>query len=116
MTNSRTRVYEPYTWKPEYEGLPHTYGGFGIIPGQTERCPAVLIKQRNGQGSSPYLWDLPGGGTNDATDPDLKGTAIREVYEEVRLECLSLAAIGEPLYLPIKKENVLVRVDCAQAF
>jgi hypothetical protein len=60
---------------------------------------------------------LPGGGKdNTGIDPDLRATAIREAREEVKVRCIIKAAIGEPLYLPIKKDGVLVRVDCAQAF
>jgi 8-oxo-dGTP pyrophosphatase MutT (NUDIX family) len=110
-------VYEQYTWKPEYEGLPLTYGGFAIIPGVIEGRSAVCIKQRNGRGSSPYAFDLPGGGMdNTGTDPDLRATACREAKEEVGVNCFIEATIGTPLYLPIKNDSALVRVDCAQSF
>jgi 8-oxo-dGTP pyrophosphatase MutT (NUDIX family) len=112
--------YEEYAWRPEYKGVPQTYGGFAIIPGRVENRPAVCIKQRNGKGSLPYQFDLPGGGmhtdSGDALDPDLRAACEREVLEEVGVECEVLAAIGRPLYLPIRKDGVLVKVDCAQAF
>ena len=118
MSDNVARVYEQYAWRPEYEGLPRTYGGFAIIPGVIHDGPGigVCIKQRNGNGSSPYLFDLPGGGVNDATDPDLGAAAIREAKEEVGVDCRIVAAVGEPLYLLIKKDGVPVRVDCARAF
>jgi len=114
-------IYDQYKWKPEYEGMPCTYGGFAIIPGVVEDRPAVCIKQRNGQGSSRYLFDLPGGGMRtdpsaDAVDPNLACATEREAMEEVKCRVTVGPAIGPPLYLPIKKDDRLVKVDCAQAF
>lgn len=109
-------VYPQYGWKPEYDNYPKTFGAFGIVPGTSEGLPAVLIKQRNGNGGSPYLFDLPGGGINQVADPDLAAACIREVKEEVGLDAVILAKIGNPLWMPIKKDGVIVRVDCAQAF
>lgn len=109
-------VYAQYSYKPEYDGTPRTFGGFGILPGFVEGRPAVLIKQRNGKGSSKWQFDLPGGGVNDSTDPGLEAAARREVQEEVGLDCTIVARIGSPLWFPIRKGNNLVRVDCAQSF
>jgi 8-oxo-dGTP pyrophosphatase MutT (NUDIX family) len=108
--------YELYDWKPQYVGLPLTYGSFAIIPGVVEQLPAICIKQRDGNGSSPYYFDLPGGGVEAAIDSDRRAAVIREVLEELKMRCEVVAAIGRPLYLPIKQDGTIVRVDCAQAF
>ncbi len=123
MTASPVTVYAPYAWRPHYSGLPTNYGGFAIIGSIVERLPAVLIKQRGSitldgkPVSSAHLWDLPGGGTDPKTDPDLPAAAKREVWEEVEMDWQPTAAIGEPLYLFIPgKDGRPDRVDCAQAF
>ncbi len=48
----------------------------------------------------------------------LPRTASREAYEEVRvrIDDATAIAVGGPLWLPIRKDGEIVRVDCAQAF
>lgn len=110
------RVYEAYEWKPEYKDKPLTYGAFAIIAGEADGLPAVCIKQRDGKGSSPYLFDLPGGGVEVGKDPDHRAAVVREVLEELNVRCEVVAAIGEPLYLPRKRDGSIVSVDSAQAY
>lgn len=111
-------VYELYAWKEEYTSFPVTYGGFAILSGpKVEDLPSILITQRNGKGGSKWLWNLPGGG-KQPEDKCLKDAAVRELAEEVGITTSENAgiAIGDPLWLPVKKDGVIVRVDCAQAF
>ena len=114
--DGETQAYASYGWKPEYERLPRTFGEFAIVPGKVEGLPAVCIKQRNGAGSSPYLFDLPGGGVEAGKDRDPKDAVVREALEELNLRCEVVAAIGEPLYYPVKHDGSVVRVNCAQAY
>lgn len=107
-------VYAQYSHQPEYDRVSYTCGGFAIIPGLWEEVPSVLIKQRNGKGGSPWLFDLPGGGCQP--EETLARTAMREAFEEVELKTLVSAPIGEPLWLPIRKYGELIRVDYAQCF
>ncbi|MEY4669406.1 MAG: hypothetical protein RL518_2105 [Pseudomonadota bacterium] len=109
--------YEQYGYKDEYDGIPRTYGGFAIVPQRFGLGIGVIIKQRNGLGSSPYLFDLPGGGKSEE-DESLAVTAAREAFEEIGVRAFpdTAIAIGSPLWLPVKRDGVIVRVDCAQAF
>lgn len=111
-------TYEQYAYREEFNGLPRTHGGFAIIPQRFGEGLGVLIKQRNGKGSSPYLFDLPGGGMSDEDEECLPRTASREAYEEVnvRVNDATAVAVGGPLWLPVRKDGEIVRVDCAQAF
>lgn len=110
--------YAQCGYQDRFNGVPTTYGGFAIV--QTpcgDGSKGVFIKQRNGKGSSPFLFDLPGGG-RQGDDQSLAATASRELHEELGItSCADNSiAIGSPLWLPIVKEGQLVRVDCAQAF
>ena len=111
-------VYHQYTYQEEFEGIPRTFGGFAIIPQQFGEGLGIIIKQRNGKGSSPYLFDLPGGGMSPEDREDLSITAEREAFEEVRVRVNSNTAIavGAPLWLPVRKDGKIIRIDCAQAF
>ena len=108
--------YEQYGFRDEYKSPPRTYGGFAIIGQPFEGGVGVLIKQRNGKGSAPYQFDLPGGRIEPSMDLSLANTALRETFEEVGIQGHIVGAIGQPLWLPIFKDGVLVRVDCAAAF
>jgi hypothetical protein len=110
--------YAQYGYQDRFSDVPTTYGGFAIV--QTlcgDGSKGVFIKQRNGKGSSPFLFDLPGGG-RQGDDQSLSATASRELHEELGITSCSdnSIAIGSPLWLPIIREGQLVRVDCAQAF
>lgn len=111
-------VYQQYTYQDEWNGIPRTYGGFAIIPQSFGDGLGIIIKQRNGNGSSPYLFDLPGGGMSAEDREDLTQTAEREAFEKVRVRInhRTAIAVGAPLWLPVRKDGELVRVDCAQAF
>lgn len=117
-STSISSVYPQYDWVDEYDAYPITYGGFAIVPGpEVEDLSSILITQRNGKGGSKWLWNLPGGGLQPE-DSCLKATAVRELLEEVGITA-SLdngIPIGSPLWLPVKKDGAIVRVDCAQAF
>lgn len=109
-------MYERYRYKPEYDPLPKTMGAFAIIAGECDGKSAVLIKQRNGKGASPFLFDLPGGRFDCSRDGELAAAAIREAAEEVGILVKKPVLVGQPLWLPISKDGVLLRVDGAQAF
>ncbi len=111
-------VYQQYAYQDEWNGIPRTYGGFAIIPQSFGEGLGIIIKQRNGKGSSPYLFDLPGGGMSEEDNEDLTQTAEREAFEEVRVRInhRTAIAVGSPLWLPVRKDGKLDRIDCAQAF
>ncbi len=75
-----------------------------------------MIRQRNGKGSAPYQFARPGGGIEPNMGLPLANTALREAFEGVGIPGHIVGAIGQPLWLPIFKDGVLVRVDCAAAF
>ena len=111
-------VYDLYTWREEYKSYPLTYGGFAIVAGpKVEDRSSILVTQRNGKGGSKWLWNLPGGG-KQPEDSCLKDAAVRELAEEVGITVSADEGvpIGDPLWLPVKKDGAIVRVDCAQAF
>jgi len=110
--------YAQYSYQEHFKGVPTTYGGFAIVQRTgSNGTKGVFIKQRNGKGSSPFLFDLPGGGKQE-DDPSVAATASRELCEELGItSCPERSLpIGGPLWLPIIREGKLVRVDCAQAF
>ena len=111
-------VYQQYAYQDQWNGIPRTYGGFAIIPQSLGDGRGIIIKQRNGKGASPFLFDLPGGGMSEADNKDLSQTAEREAFEEVRVRInhRTAIAVGAPLWLPVRKDGELVRIDCAQAF
>lgn len=108
--------YEQYVHRDIYKGVPNTFGAFAIVKQPHESSVGVLIKQRNGKGGSPFLFDLPGGRVE--AGESLPEAACRELKEEVGLSALpdSCVAIGGPLWLPVYRDGNLERVDCAQAF
>ena len=108
--------YEQYGFRAEYKYAPRTYGCFAIIQQPLEGCLGVLIKQRNGKGSAPYQFDLPGGRMEQDKERDLASAAVREAFEEVGIQGLVVGAIGQPLWRPIIQNGSLVEVDCAAAF
>ncbi len=119
MSGFEEPMYSQYGWKQEYSQYRITYGGFAIIGGPpVEGRPSIGVTQRNGQGGSPFLWNLPGGGMQPEVDKCLRDAARRELQEEIGI----LASpedgvpIGDPLWLPVKKGEEIVRVDCAQGF
>jgi 8-oxo-dGTP pyrophosphatase MutT (NUDIX family) len=110
--------YEQYGYRYEFNGIPRSHGGFAILPQRFGEGMGVLIKQRNGNGSSPYLFDLPGGGMSSDDYETLTLTASREAFEEVgiRTNPSTAIAVGAALWLPIRRDGEIVRVDCAQAY
>lgn len=109
--------YEQYGYRKEYDGIPRAYRGFAIIPQQFGDGMGVIIRQRNGKGESPYMFDLPGG-TKIARDDSLAETAARETLHQICLggDPATAIAVGSPLWLPIYRNGVLTGIDCAQAF
>lgn len=110
--------YSQYAYQDRFQDAPITYGGFAIVHvTKRDGSSGVIIKQRNGKGSSPFLFDLPGGGRQE-DDPSLAHTATRELAEELGVSSWPdhSVMIGGPLWLPVMKDGQLVRVDCAQAF
>ena len=110
--------YSQYATEERFKGAPITYGGFAIVHSAcSQGSTGVIIKQRNGKGSSPFLFDLPGGG-KQADDQSLAHTASRELMEELGISSWSdrSVMVGGPLWLPVFKGGQLKRVDCAQAF
>ena len=108
--------YEQYRFRDEYKYAPRTYGCFAIVKQPFDGGVGVIIKQRNGKGSAPYQFDLPGGGLDEEKDRNLASAALREASEEIGIEGEVVGVIGQPLWLPITKDGSLVRVDCAAAF
>jgi 8-oxo-dGTP pyrophosphatase MutT (NUDIX family) len=111
-------VYEQYDHRNEYRRVPISYGGFAVVRQQNGNGETgVIIKQRNGRGGSPFLFDLPGG-RKELFDDSLAITAARELAEEIGISSdpSKSVAIGGPLWLPIYRDGTLERVDCAQAF
>lgn len=111
-------VYEKYGYRNEFGSVPISFGGFAVVRQQSGNGDTgVIIKQRNGRGSSPYLFDLPGG-RRELFDDSLAITAARELAEEIGISSdpARSVAIGSPLWLPIYRDGRLERVDCAQAF
>ena len=55
---------------------------------------------------------------SEEDNEDLTQTAEREAFEEVRVRInhRTAIAVGAPLWLPVRKDGKLVRIDCARAF
>jgi 8-oxo-dGTP pyrophosphatase MutT (NUDIX family) len=118
MSDSPESVYSQYQGKPEYSDYHNTAGGFAIIAGhKVEGRPSILITQRNGNGGSKWLWNLPGG-LQESEDGSLADTVARELRQEldVNVSPSEGVPIGDPLWLPIGKEGNIQRIDRAQAY
>jgi 8-oxo-dGTP pyrophosphatase MutT (NUDIX family) len=108
-------VLEPYgsfMSEPSYEGFDKVTAAFGIIGRESSLRPnigkpRVLVKQRNGDGEFPWMFDLPGGAA-DPEDASIEQTLERELLEEVGVRASYFFRIGRPMWEVREQERKIV--------
>ena len=107
--------FEPYGSfmnEPNLEGFSKVVAAFAIIDRESSLQanngkPVLLVKQRNGNGEFPWMFDLPGGAA-DPEDNSIEHTLERELLEEVKIRASYFSPIGKTMWEVREDERKVV--------